>query len=133
MLPKVMLTWPTANQLLSILFLNILLALLDKDLAEIDYKDIQEFLVQPRELKIVDKGNKLTVFAFVAKFVSRIYGICTINTWLNKKKDSTFFDLMTMSDIAYTVAVLESSYEVWDRRRFLGQTGSCTWRVKITP
>jgi hypothetical protein len=72
-------------------------------------------LVQPRELKIVDKGNKLTIFAFVAKFVSRIYGICAINTWLSKKMGSTFFDLMTMSDIAYTVAVLENSYEVWDQ------------------
>ncbi len=32
-----------------------------------------------------------------------------------KKKGSTFFDLMTMSDIAYTVAVLDNSYEVWDQ------------------
>ncbi len=63
MLPKVMLTWSTANQLLSFLLLNILLAMLDKDLAEIDYKEVQELLVQPRELKIVDEGNKLTIFA----------------------------------------------------------------------
>ncbi len=34
---------------------------------------------------------------------------------MSKKKGSTFFDLMTMSDIAYTVAVLENSYEVWDQ------------------
>ncbi len=34
---------------------------------------------------------------------------------MNKKKGSTFFNLMTVSDIAYTVAVLEYSYEVWDR------------------
>jgi hypothetical protein len=94
---------------------HILLAMLDKDLAEIDYKDIQELLVQPRDLKIVDEGNKLTNFTFVAKFVSRIYGICTINTWLSKKKGSTFFDLMTVSDISYTVAILENSYEVWDQ------------------
>ena len=109
-----MLTWPTANKSISILLLNILLAMLDKDLAEINYKDLQELLVQPRELMIVDKGSKLRIFAFVPKFVSRIYRICTINTWLSKKKGSTFFDLMTMSDIAYTVAVLENSYEVWD-------------------
>jgi hypothetical protein len=54
--------------------------MLDKDLAEIDYKDVQELLVQPRELKIVDEGNKLTIFAFAGKFVSRTYGICMINT-----------------------------------------------------
>ena len=32
----------------------------------------------------------------------------------SKKKGYTFFDLMTISDIAYTVAVLENSHEVWD-------------------
>jgi hypothetical protein len=47
--------------------------MLDKDLAEIDYMEVvQELLVKLRELKIVDKGNKLTIFAFAAKFVSRI-------------------------------------------------------------
>jgi hypothetical protein len=35
MLPKVMLTWPTANQSLSFLLLNLVLAMLDKDVAEI--------------------------------------------------------------------------------------------------
>jgi hypothetical protein len=83
MLPKVMLKWPTTNQSLSFLLLNTLLAMLDKDFVEIDYKDVQELLVQPRELKIKDKGNKLAIFAFVAKFVSRIYGIHTINTCLS--------------------------------------------------
>ncbi len=107
-----MLTWLPANQSISLLLLNILLAMLDKDMAEINYKEVQELLLQPRELTIVDNGNKLTIFAFVAKFVSRIYGIRTINTWLSKKKGSTFFDLMTMSNIAYTVAVLENSYKL---------------------
>ncbi len=80
MLPKVMLTWPTANQLLSFLFLNLLIAMLDKDIAEINYKDIQKLLVCPKEFKIIEEGYKLTIFAFVAKFVSRIYGICMMNT-----------------------------------------------------
>ncbi len=59
-----------------------------------------------------------------------------INAWLSKKKGSTFFDLMTMSDFAYTVAVLENSYEVWDqefkKRRCLRLTGRTTLRPKIT-
>jgi hypothetical protein len=124
MLPKVMLTCPTANQLLSFLLLNLLLAMLDKDVAEINYKDVQELLVRPKEFKIIEEGYKLTIFAFLAKFVSRIYGICMINMWLSKNKGSTFFNLMTISDIAYTVAVLENSYEVWDqeykKKRILG-------------
>jgi hypothetical protein len=64
---------------------------------------------------MIEESYKLTIFAFVEKFVSRIYGIRQINTWLSKKKGSTFFNLMTVSDIAYTVAVLENSYEVWDQ------------------
>jgi hypothetical protein len=85
--------------------------MLDKDVAEINYKDVQELLVHPKEFKIIEEGYKLKIFAFVAKFVSRIYGIRMINTWLSKKKGPTFLDLMTISDIADTVAVLENSYE----------------------
>ncbi len=85
-LPKVMLTWQTASQSISFLLLNILIAMLDKDLAEIVYKVVWELLVQPRELKIVEKGNKLTIFACIAKFVSRMYGIHTINMWLRKRR-----------------------------------------------
>jgi hypothetical protein len=124
-----MLTWPTAKESISFLLLNILLAMLDKDLAEIDYKDIQELLVQPRELKIVDEGNKLMIFAFIAKFVSRMYGICMIITWLSKKKGSIFFDLMTISDIACTVAVLENSYEVWDQEYNKKKMSRTEWEL----
>jgi hypothetical protein len=69
MLPKLMLTWPTTNQLLSFLLLNLLLAMLDKDIAEINIKDIQELLVHPKEFKIIEEGYKLTFLAFGAKFV----------------------------------------------------------------
>jgi hypothetical protein len=124
-----MLTWPTANQSISFLFLNKLLAMLDKDLAEINYKDVRELLVQPRELKIVDEGNKLTIFTFVAKFVSRIHGFFMMNTWLSKKKGSTFLDLMTMSDIAYTVAVLEKSYEVSDQEYNKKKMSRTEWEL----
>jgi hypothetical protein len=89
--------------------------MLDKDIPEINYKDVRELLVCPQEFKMIKESYKLTIFAFVEKFVSRIYGICQINMWLSKKKGSTFFDLMIVSDIAYTVAVLENSYEVWDQ------------------
>jgi hypothetical protein len=90
MLPKIMLTWPTANQSLSFLLLNLLLAMFDKDVAEINYKDVRELLVCPKEIKIIEEGYKLTIFAFVVKFISRIYRMCMINTWLSKKKGSTF-------------------------------------------
>jgi hypothetical protein len=63
----------------------------DKNIAEINYKDVRELLVCPKEFKIIEESYKLTIFAFVAKFVSRIYMIHMINTWLSKKKGPTFF------------------------------------------
>jgi hypothetical protein len=131
MLPKVMLTLPTANQSLSFLLLNLLLTMLDTGIAEINYKDVQELLVHPKEFKIIEERYKLmlTIFAFVAKFVSRIYGICMINTWLSKKKGPTFSNLMTVSDIAYTVAVLENSYEVWDQEYKKKRMSWIDWEI----
>ncbi len=64
--------------------------MLDEDIPEINYKYVQELLVRPKEFKMIEKSYKLTIFAFVEKFVSRIYRICQINTWLSKKKGSTF-------------------------------------------
>ena len=32
----------------------------------------------------------------------------------NQEQGKTFFDMVTLSDIAYTVAVIENSYEAWD-------------------
>ncbi len=129
MLPKVMLTWPTANQSLSFLLLNVLLAMLDKVVAEINYKEVRELLVLPKEFKIIEEGYKLIILAFVAKFVSRMYGIRMINTWLSKKKGSTFFDLKTISDFAYTVAVLENICEVWDQEYKKKRMSRTDWEL----
>ena len=49
--------------------------MLDKDIPEINYKDVRELLVCPKEFKMIEESYKLKMFAFVEKFVSRIYGI----------------------------------------------------------
>ncbi len=74
LLPKVMLTWLTSNQSLSFLLFNVLLAMLDKDIAEINYKYVRELLVCPKEFKVIEEGYKLTVLAFV---VHSSYQGCT--------------------------------------------------------
>ena len=85
----------------------------NENLAErLDYEVVPSWFVDPRTPMLQDEIKKKEIFLFVFKFVSRIYGIHMINAWLSKKKGSTFFDLMTISDFAYTVAVLENSYEV---------------------
>jgi hypothetical protein len=56
----------------------------------------------------------IVVCHFLDKYVSGIYGTHSIITWIAKNKGRQFLDMVTMSDIAYTVTVIENSYKVWD-------------------
>ena len=104
--------------------------MLKGDLDEkIDYKLVREILVYPKNPNLQDEIKKKIIFVFVSKFVSKIYGVCMINAWLSKKKGCTFFDMMTMSDFAYTVAVLENSYEVWDQEIKKENMTSTEWET----
>ncbi len=76
---------------------------------------MRDLLVNPTPLQLVDKPNKDKIFRFLAKFVSRLYRMHTIAKWMSKKKGSSFFDMITMLDIAYTIAVVENSYEYYDQ------------------
>ncbi len=76
---------------------------------------MRDLLVNPTPLQLMDKPNKDEIFHFLAKFVSRLYGTRTIAKWMSKKKGASFFDMITMSDKAYTIAVVENSYEYWDQ------------------
>ena len=100
----------------------------------LDYEEAREWFVNPTSKMLQNNDKRNVIYLFVSKFVSRIYGIRMINAWLSKKKGSTFFDLMTMSDFAYTVAVLENSYEVWDQHesRCLRHNGRSTLIVTNT-
>jgi hypothetical protein len=51
------------------------------------------------------------------KYVSGLYGSCSIINWITK------LDMVTMSDIAYTVAVIENSYEAWDEEHDIQNAG----------
>jgi hypothetical protein len=47
----------------------------------INYKDIQDLMTSLTPLKLMDKENKKTVYNFVSKLVSKIYGSHLINKW----------------------------------------------------
>ncbi len=76
---------------------------------------MRDLLVSPTPLQLMDKQIKDKIFHFLAKFVSHLYGTRTIAKWMYKKKEASFFDMITMLDIAYTIAVVENSYEYWDQ------------------
>lgn len=54
------------------------------------------------------------VCRFMDKYVTGLYGSRSIINWITKNKGKHFLDMVTMSDIAYTVAVIENSYAAWD-------------------
>ena len=63
------------------------------------------------------------VCRFMDKYVSGLYGSRSIITWITKNKGKHFLDMVTMSDIAYTVAVIENSYEAWDEEHGIENAG----------
>ena len=65
----------------------------------------------------------MAVCRFMDKYVSGLYGSRSIITWITKNKGKHFLDMVTMSDIAYTVAVIENSYEAWDEEHGIDNAG----------
>jgi hypothetical protein len=59
--------------------------------------------------------KKKVVFHFVERYVSRLYGVQAIQAWANKNKGWHLFQMFIMSDVAYTLAVIENRYAAWDK------------------
>ena len=51
---------------------------------------------------------------FIGVYVSKLYGDKAIKAWMKNNKGKTFLDMITMSDVAYCVALVENSHEVWE-------------------
>ncbi len=64
-------------------------------------------------------------------YVSSVYGTCTVSAWLTKNREKTIFDMIMMSDIAYTVAVIENSHKKWDDA--INGSGGEHGELPITP
>ncbi len=65
--------------------------------------DIHKMLTMPKTSHFYDQENRMKVCLFIDKYATRIYGTRVVST-----------DLITMSDIAYTVAVIKNGHETWD-------------------
>ena len=76
--------------------------------------DFHKIVEKPEYKDLIDNVVGMKICRFVDKYVTRVYGTCAISAWLTKNKGKTIFDMITMSDIAYTVAVIENGHEKWD-------------------
>jgi hypothetical protein len=59
--------------------------------------------------------NRKTICYFIDNYVTRLYGSHNIQLWATKNQNRTIFDLIEMSDLALTVAVIENSHEIWEQ------------------
>ena len=70
----------------------------------------------PTVYKLMLEENRLKICRFIDKYVtSKFYGSRHITSWVAKNKNKTIFDLITMSGLAYSVAVIENGHEIWDQ------------------
>ncbi len=79
--------------------------------------DIHRMPTKPTPMHLFDANNRVKICCFLDKYVTRLYGTRTVSTWFTKNKGKTIFDLVMMSDIAYTVAVIENGHERWDESK----------------
>jgi hypothetical protein len=68
----------------------------------------------PKAMHLKDELKRKRICSFIDKFVTRMYGSCHIASWMAMNKNKTIFDLVTISDMAYMVVVIENGHEFWE-------------------
>ena len=52
---------------------------------------------------------------YISRYVYRLYGMSYINRWMREHQGSSFIDLFTASDVAYTNMVIYGNSRVWEQ------------------
>ena len=85
----------------------------------------------PKAYHLGDELKRKKICYFIDKYVTRLYGSRHIQSWSAKNKNRTIFDLIKMSDLAYTVVVIENSHEIWEQllehQHLVGEEGQQIW------
>jgi hypothetical protein len=91
--------------------------LADGDHNELRYmaKDVQTMMKNLKVFHLGDEMNRKKICYFIGKYVTRLYGPHHIQLWAAKNQNKTIFDLIKISGLAYTVAVIENSHEIWEQ------------------
>jgi hypothetical protein len=78
-------------------------------------KEVQNMMKDPKMYYLQDELKREKICYCIKKYVTRLYGSHHITLWVAKNKNRTIFDLVTMSDLAYTVAVNKNGHEIWEQ------------------
>ena len=85
----------------------------------------------PKAYHLGDELKRKKICYFIDMYVKRLYGSRHIQSWAAKNKNKTIFDVIKISDLAYTVAVVENSHEIWEKllqhRHLSGDEGQHIW------
>ncbi len=78
-------------------------------------KDVQNMMKNPKMYHLQDELNRKKICYFIDKYVTRLYGTRHITLWAAKNKNRMIFDLVTMWNLAYKVAVIKNGHEIWEQ------------------
>ncbi len=69
----------------------------------------------PKVMHVKDDLNRKKICSFINKYLTRMYGSHHITLWAAMNKNKTIFDLNTISDMAYMVAVIKNGHDFWEQ------------------
>ncbi len=69
----------------------------------------------PKVMHLKDELNRKKICSFIDKYMTRMYGSRHITSWAAMNKNKTIFDLVTISDMAYKVAVIKNGHKFWEQ------------------
>ena len=60
-----------------------------------------------------DPSDLEPVCRFIGKYVKYLHGENTIKKYVGREKGKTFLDMITPSDVAYSISLIKNSQDVW--------------------
>jgi hypothetical protein len=69
----------------------------------------------PKVFHLGDEMNRKKICYFIDKYMTRLHGSRRIQLLAAKNQNKTIFDLIKISDLVYTVAVIENIHEIWEQ------------------
>jgi len=70
------------------------------------------------------------IYDFLGRYVRRVHSDDFIRRTLKSYPQSSFIDIMTPSDIAYVIAIVKNSGEMWDQNVRMTEMGQRAWGSK---
>ena len=86
-----------------------------------------------------DRDNLNNICNFLSNYVSKLYGVHAIRTWLKNNKGKSFLQMISMCDVAYCICLVRNSDHVWKQDKLvremdkLEQEKYKSWKSIIDP